>query len=399
MFFGSIPALVTPFEGGRVAEDTFREFVDSQVAEGSNALVPCGTTGEVATLTSDEHRQVVAAAVEAAKGRVPVIAGCGTYSTAASIERARVAADVGADAILVVVPYYNKPSQAGLAAHFTAIADASPLPIVVYNVPSRTVADISVETLAQITNHKNIVAIKDATGNLARVTAQRLACGEDFCQLSGNDDMAWRDGAGCVAAVETLAGPSPVEVDRVGVSGDLLLWRFVKTSAPDPIAVAMNRLRGRAGDLLSRAGLLAAFVDPQGKVIAYNALFGERALGGNAAGENPHLSDLVTESEDGSHFQLMAEGDSGRLLRAVLMPLDPPGPSDYGNFYLFDSPDTLPMSSSSHLQSLLDMLPIGLALVNGDGRFLTMNEAFCQAAGVKGERMQRRYHRPRAFAI
>jgi two-component system cell cycle sensor histidine kinase/response regulator CckA len=199
--------------------------------------------------------------------------------------------------------------------------------------------------------------------------------------------MAWRDGAGCVAAVETLAGPSPVEVDRVGVSGDLLLWRFVKTSAPDPIAVAMNRLRGRAGDLLSRAGLLAAFVDPQGKVIAYNALFGERALGGNAAGENPHLSDLVTESEDGSHFQLMAEGDSGRLLRAVLMPLDPPGPSDYGNFYLFDSPDTLPMSSSSHLQSLLDMLPIGLALVNGDGRFLTMNEAFCQAAGVKGERM------------
>jgi 4-hydroxy-tetrahydrodipicolinate synthase len=120
-----------------------------------------------------------------------------------------VAADVGADAILVVVPYYNKPSQAGLAAHFTAIADASPLPIVVYNVPSRTVADISVETLAQITNHKNIVAIKDATGNLARVTAQRLACGEDFCQLSGNDDMALgfnaMGGVGCISVTANVA--------------------------------------------------------------------------------------------------------------------------------------------------------------------------------------------------
>jgi 4-hydroxy-tetrahydrodipicolinate synthase len=209
MFFGSIPALVTPFSGGRVAEDTFVEFVEWQIAEGSDALVPCGTTGEVATLTADEHRELIAHTVQIAKGGVPVIAGCGTYSTAASIERIRAAADVGADAALVVVPYYNKPSQAGLAAHFAAIADASPLPIVVYNVPSRTVADLSVETLAEIARHPRIVAVKDATGNLGRVSAQRLACGEDFVQLSGNDDMALgfnaMGGVGCISVTANVA--------------------------------------------------------------------------------------------------------------------------------------------------------------------------------------------------
>src|SRR3954454_600991 len=209
MFSGSIPALVTPFAAGRVEEAIFRDFVAWQIAEGSNALVPCGTTGEVATLTADEHRHVVATTVEVAKGRIPVIAGCGTYSTAASIERARAAADVGADAGLVVVPYYNKPSQAGLAAHFLAIADASPLPIVVYNVPARTVADISVETLAEIARHARIVAVKDATGNLGRVSAQRIACGEGFCQLSGNDDMALgfnaMGGVGCISVTANVA--------------------------------------------------------------------------------------------------------------------------------------------------------------------------------------------------
>src|SRR5256885_759913 len=209
MFFGSIPALVTPFSGGRVAEDTFADFVEWQINEGSNALVPCGTTGEVATLTADEHRELIAHTVQLAKGRVPVIAGCGTYSTAASIERARAAADVGADAVLVVVPYYNKPSQAGLAAHFTTIADASPLPIVVYNVPSRTVADLSVETLAEIAKHQRIVAVKDATGNLGRVSAQRLACGTEFVQLSGNDDMALgfnaMGGVGCISVTANVA--------------------------------------------------------------------------------------------------------------------------------------------------------------------------------------------------
>jgi len=209
MFFGSIPALVTPFSGGRVAEDTFADFVEWQISEGSNGLVPCGTTGEVATLTADEHREVIALTVRVANGRVPVIAGCGTYSTANSIERAKVAADLGADAVLAVVPYYNKPSQAGLAAHFTAIADASPIPIVVYNVPSRTVADISVETLAAISKHPKIVSVKDATGNLGRVSDQRLKCGEDFCQLSGNDDMALgfnaMGGVGCISVTANVA--------------------------------------------------------------------------------------------------------------------------------------------------------------------------------------------------
>ena len=209
MFFGSIPALVTPFADGRVAEDTFTELVKWQINEGSTALVPCGTTGEVATLTADEHRRVVELAVEQARGRVPVIAGCGSYSTAASIDRMAAASDAGADAALVVVPYYNKPSQAGIAAHFRALAEASDLPIVVYNVPSRTVADISVETLAEVARLPTVVGVKDATGNLGRVTAQRLACGAEFCQLSGNDDMALgfnaMGGVGCISVTANVA--------------------------------------------------------------------------------------------------------------------------------------------------------------------------------------------------
>jgi 4-hydroxy-tetrahydrodipicolinate synthase len=209
MFFGSIPALVTPFSGQCVDEDSLSAFVEWQIEQGSNALVPCGTTGEVATLNADEHRKVIATVVRAANGRVPVIAGTGTYNTQASIERTRAAADLGADAVLAVVPYYNKPSQAGLAAHFTAIADASPIPVVVYNVPSRTVADISVETLAEISKHPKIAAVKDATGNLARVSAQRIACGTDFCQLSGNDDMALgfnaMGGVGCISVSANVA--------------------------------------------------------------------------------------------------------------------------------------------------------------------------------------------------
>jgi len=196
--------------------------------------------------------------------------------------------------------------------------------------------------------------------------------------------MAWRDGAGCVAGIETTAGPTPVEVERVGTQNDLLLWRFVKTAAPDPVAANVGRLRGQAGDLLGRAGIMAALIDPQGNVIANNRLFEQRALGGHARAEPPRLNELVDEAEGGGHFQLTAEGETARPLRALLLPLDPPGPTDFGNFYLFDSPDTLPMSSSSHLQALLDMLPIGLALVDGDGRFLTMNQAFHQAAGLKG---------------
>jgi 4-hydroxy-tetrahydrodipicolinate synthase len=260
MFFGSIPALVTPFSGGRVAEDTFRELVEWQIDEGSNALVPCGTTGEVATLSRDEHRQVIAIAVETARGRVPVIAGCGSYSTEVSIEMIRAAADVGANAALVVVPYYNKPSQAGLAAHFTAVAEASPLPIIVYNVPSRTVADISVETLAEVAKHDRIVGIKDATGNLARVSAQRLACGTGFVQLSGNDDMALgfnaMGGVGCISVSANVAPRLCADFQQATREGrwDAALSlqdklyplhaALFSDASPGPAKYALSRVRG-----------------------------------------------------------------------------------------------------------------------------------------------------------
>ena len=239
---------------GRAATPTagFRE-------QGSNGLVPCGTTGEVATLNSDEHRKVIATVVRTANGRVPVIAGTGTYNTEASIERTRAAADLGADAALVVVPYYNKPSQAGLAAHFTAIAEASPIPIVVYNVPSRTVADISVETLGEVAKHPKIVAVKDATGNLARVSAQRIACGKDFCQLSGNDDMALgfsaMGGVGCVSVSANVAPKLCSDFQkamREGRWGDALALQdklfplhaaLFSDASPAPTKYALSRVR------------------------------------------------------------------------------------------------------------------------------------------------------------
>ena len=225
MFFGSIPALVTPFSRGSVAEDTFRELVEWQVAEGSNALVPCGTTGEVATLSRDEHRHVVATTVEAAAGRVPVIAGCGSYSTEASIEMIRAAADVGADAALVVVPYYNRPSQAGLAAHFNAVAEASPLPIIVYNVPSRTVADISVETLAEVARHPRIVGIKDATGNIGRGLELLKAVPQDFAVYSGDDATALAlmlcGGAGNVSVTANVAPRAMHEMCVAAMNRDI----------------------------------------------------------------------------------------------------------------------------------------------------------------------------------
>ncbi len=209
MFSGSIPALVTPFTAGRVDEEAYRVFVEWQITEGSTGLVPCGTTGEVATLSHEEQHRLFELTIDQAKGRVPVIAGCGSNNTATAIEHMRVAADMGADAALIVLPYYNKPSQAGLLAHFEALVAASPLPIIVYNVPGRTVADISVETLAQVAKLPSVVGIKDATGSLGRVTAQRLQCGTDFCQLSGNDETSLgfnaMGGVGCISVSANVA--------------------------------------------------------------------------------------------------------------------------------------------------------------------------------------------------
>jgi 4-hydroxy-tetrahydrodipicolinate synthase len=208
MFFGSIPALVTPFSGGRVAEDTLREFVEWQIDQGSNALVPCGTTGEGATLSDEEHRRVIEITVDVARGRVPVIAGCGSNNTAHAIELTRNAKDAGADAALHVPPYYNRPNQDGIYAHLSAVADLD-IPIVLYNVPSRTITEIAVETMGRLSRLPNVIAVKDATGNLARVSAQRQACGKEFIQLSGNDDMALgfnaMGGVGCISVTANVA--------------------------------------------------------------------------------------------------------------------------------------------------------------------------------------------------
>jgi len=212
MFFGSIPALVTPFSGGRVAEDTFQDLVEWQIAQGSNALVPCGTTGESATMSAAEQRRVIELTVETASGRVPVIAGCGSNNVAHAIEYLRAAKEVGADAALVVMGYYNRPSQAGMLAAFRALSEASELPIIVYNIPGRAVVDISVETLAAIAKLPRVVGVKDATGSLGRVSAQRLACGKDFMQLSGNDETALAfnasGGVGCISVTANIA-PRP----------------------------------------------------------------------------------------------------------------------------------------------------------------------------------------------
>jgi len=208
MFFGSIPALVTPFAAGRVDPATIREFVEWQIDEGSNALVPCGTTGEAATLSDDEHRQVIALTAEVARGRVPVLAGCGSNNTAHAIELTRNAKDVGADAALHVPPYYNRPNQDGIYAHLAAVADLD-FPIVLYNVPSRTITDISVETMGRLSRLPNVIGVKDATGNLGRVSAQRGSCGEEFIQLSGNDDSALgfnaMGGVGCISVTANVA--------------------------------------------------------------------------------------------------------------------------------------------------------------------------------------------------
>jgi 4-hydroxy-tetrahydrodipicolinate synthase len=209
MFFGSIPALVTPFSSGRVAEDTFREHIEWQISEGSDALVPCGTTGESATMSIEEHNRVLTICIEQAQGRVPVIAGCGSNDTRVALEHMKHAKAAGAAAALVVLPYYNRPGQAGLLAHFRHLAERCDLPIIVYNVPARTVTDIAVETLAELAKLPTILGVKDATGNLGRVSAQRIACGEDFCQLSGNDETALAfsamGGVGCISVTANIA--------------------------------------------------------------------------------------------------------------------------------------------------------------------------------------------------
>ena len=258
MFFGSIPALLTPFAAGRVDHAIFRDFVEWQIDEGSNGLVPCGTTGESATLTTDEHKALVALAVELARGRIPVLAGCGSNNTAHAIELTRNALEVGADAALHVPPYYNRPNQDGIYGHLAAVAEVG-IPIVLYNVPARTITDIAVETMATLSRLPNVIGVKDATGNLARVSAQRLACGEQFIQLSGNDDMALgfnaMGGVGCVSVTANIAPKlcsQFQEATREGRWEEALELQdrlyplhaaLFSDASPGPAKYALNRIR------------------------------------------------------------------------------------------------------------------------------------------------------------
>jgi len=208
-FQGSITALVTPFNNGGLDERAFRDIVEWQIAEGTDGLVPVGTTGESPTLSHAEHHHVVEWCVDQAKGRVPVIAGAGSNSTVEAVDLARHAEKAGADAVLVVTPYYNKPSQEGLYRHFKAVNDAIGIPIFLYNIPGRSVIDMSVETMARLSQLKNIAGVKDATAKLDRVSLQRAACDPDFIQLSGEDGTALgfnvHGGRGCISVTSNVA--------------------------------------------------------------------------------------------------------------------------------------------------------------------------------------------------
>jgi 4-hydroxy-tetrahydrodipicolinate synthase len=224
LFQGVLPALVTPFRNGAVDEEAFVALVERQIAGGVHGLVPVGTTGETATLSHEEHRRVVELCVQTSRGRLPVIAGAGSNSTDEAIELTHHAKAIGADAALVVTPYYNRPSQAGLYAHFKAINDAVQLPVLVYNVPSRSSVDISNEVLAELAKLPNIVGIKDATGDMPRASVQRVQCGEDWVMLSGDDPSALgylaHGGHGCISVTANVAPEQTAALFDAAQSGD-----------------------------------------------------------------------------------------------------------------------------------------------------------------------------------
>ena len=258
-FRGSFPALITPMQNGKVDEIAFRKFVNWQIGQGSHGVVPVGTTGESPTLDPDEHKRVIEICIDEVRGRIPVVAGTGSNSTAEAIDYTIHAREAGADAALVVVPYYNKPTQDGLYAHFRAIADAVDIPIIVYNVPGRTVASISVETLARLSHDcKNIIGTKDASADLTRPSRQRLASGKDFIQLSGEDGTALgfnaHGGVGCISVTANVAPRLCSEFQEATLKGDyatalalqdrlmpLHHAMFVETS-PGPVKYAASLL-------------------------------------------------------------------------------------------------------------------------------------------------------------
>ena len=224
MIQGSIPALVTPFKNGAVDMDTLKKLVDWQIEQGSSGLVPVGTTGESPTLTHEEHEAVIEAVVKFAAGRVPVIAGAGSNNTVEGIRLIQHAERVGADVALVVTPYYNKPTQAGLIAHFKALHDACNLPILIYNIPGRSVVDMSPETMGELAKLPRIIGVKDATGKIEKVSQQRALCGADFIQLSGNDDTALafnaHGGMGAISVTANVAPKLCAEFQAATLRGD-----------------------------------------------------------------------------------------------------------------------------------------------------------------------------------
>jgi len=255
-FRGSFTALVTPFKNGSLDEKSFRDIVEWQISEGTNGLVPVGTTGESPTLSHDEHKKVVEWCIDQVDGRVPVIAGSGSNSTAEAIELSRHAEEAGADAVLIVTPYYNKPTQEGLYQHYRAVNDAIGIPIIIYNIPGRSIVDMSVETMARLFELKNIAGVKDATANMTRVSQQRAAMGPDFNQLSGEDITALgfmaHGGHGCISVTSNVAPRLCSEFQAACLKGDFkaalklqdklaLLHTnlFVETS-PAPIKYAMS---------------------------------------------------------------------------------------------------------------------------------------------------------------
>ena len=224
MIKGSIPALVTPFKNGALDLDTLKSLVEWHIGQGSTGLVPVGTTGESPTLSHEEHETVVEVVVQAAAGRVPVIAGAGSNNTVEGIRLIRHAERVGADAALVVTPYYNKPTQAGLIAHYTALHDCCTLPIIIYNIPGRSVVDMSPETMGTLAKLPRIIGVKDATGRIERVSQQRITCGADFIQLSGEDATALgfnaHGGVGCISVTANVAPRLCAEFQAATLAGD-----------------------------------------------------------------------------------------------------------------------------------------------------------------------------------
>lgn len=257
-FHGSFTALATPFRNGALDEASFQTLCDWQIREGTNGLIPCGTTGESPTLSEAEHKRVVTLAIETAKGRVPVIAGASSNNTAHSVELARFAEKAGADGVLVVCPYYNKPTQEGLYQHFKTVAGAISIPLFIYNIPGRSAVNMTVETMARLSKIENIAGIKDATANIARVTEQRAACGKDFIQLSGDDGTAVafnaHGGIGCISVTSNAAPRLCADMQAASLAGDFRKAReindrlaplnralFAETS-PGPLKYALSLL-------------------------------------------------------------------------------------------------------------------------------------------------------------